>query len=205
MTSSLGLSTHLLQSGLRKIATRVQASADELNTADGQFGDGDLGVTLQRGMDSVLEDLDALPDDLGKALFQAGRAFTRKSGSSFGTLVTTGLMAAGKVSKGRQQLPWSELSPLLETALEAMMHRGKAALGDKTLLDVLHAIALETRGLDQPEAMLGASRRAIASTLDEFRDRPGLVGRARMFGDRTRGSDDPGMLAIKTMVEALAD
>ena len=50
-----------------------------------------------------------------------------------------------------------------------------------------------------------ASRRAVDETLDAFRDKPAGLGRARMYGEASKGLDDPGMLAVKRMLQGLLD
>jgi len=95
------------------------------------------------------------------------------------------------------------VSPLLGVALSAMSDRGKAQLGDKTVLDVIEAARQATEGLEDPGALLSAADRAIAATIDQYRDRPFRQGRARIFSSNAIGLDDPGMVAMKRIVEAL--
>ena len=131
------ISTESIQSGIKRLAQAMEQSADELNTADGLLGDGDLGVTMIRGFRQILADLETLPEDIGMAFFQCAKAFTKSSGSSYGTLLATGMMAIAKVKKGQTGIELEEVSGLFDIALEAMQKRGKASLGDKTVLDVI--------------------------------------------------------------------
>ena len=94
---------------------------------------------MVRGFREIIEVRDSLPDDVGMALFQCAKAFTKSSGSSYGTLLATGLMSVAKKKKGHQELQVEEISALLNDALDAMKQRGKAELGDKTVLDVIAA------------------------------------------------------------------
>ncbi len=112
-------------------------------------------------------------------------------------------MEAAKRAKGQWEIAWRDVSGLVAAARDAMMERGKGALGDKTVLDCLDAIAKATDGLDQPAEILGAADRAVAAALAAFRDKPNKLGRARMFGDKSAGLDDPGMLATRRMLDAL--
>ncbi|MGE0117529.1 MAG: dihydroxyacetone kinase subunit L [Dongiaceae bacterium] len=198
-----GLTTETLRAGLTKIAAGMEAAAAELSALDGQVGDGDLGVTMQRGCREMMNELPGLPADLGLALMKCAQAFTRISGSTYGTLLATGLMSAAKAVKGRTDLPWIELPALLGGALEAMMQRGRGTLGDKTVLDVLAAVRDATAGVSDPAAMLAAAASAAQAALDEFRGRLARQGRARIFGDKTIGLDDPGMVAFKRIIDSL--
>lgn len=200
----MALTTAALRDGLARIAAQMEASADELNALDGKLGDGDLGVTMVRGGRLVTEAMAELPDDVGAALMKVAQAFTKTSGSSYGTLLATGLLSAAKATRGRADIPWSEVSALLAGAFAAMQARGKADLGNKTVLDTLDAAARATEGLDDPGAILEAARRAVAETMDAFRGRPAAIGRARIFGDKSIGLDDPGMLAFRRMLDGLA-
>ena len=197
------LTTVGLKAALPGLAAHLEAQAAFLNEADARLGDGDLGVTMQRGGRSLLEITDDLPEDVGMAFMRCAQAFTKISGSSYGTLLATGLMAAAKACKGREAVPWAEVSPLLGGALEAMMARGKGALGEKTVLDVLEAVRAATEGLDDPAALLAAATKATDETLDRLRDQPARQGRARMFGEKSVGLDDPGMLAFRCLLEGL--
>jgi phosphoenolpyruvate---glycerone phosphotransferase subunit DhaL len=193
-----------LAAGLGRIAGHMERVADELNALDGQLGDGDLGITMVRGGREVKAILPELPPQIGEALVKVAQAFTRISGSSFGTLLATGLMSAAKVTRGRQQVEWSEISALLQGAMEAMRSRGKAELGDKTVLDALQAAAAATANKDDPHEILLAARRAVTDAMDRFRPQQARIGRARIFGERSAGLDDPGMLAFLRMLDALA-
>ena len=122
----MALTTPVLADGLRRIAAHMETVADELNALDGQLGDGDLGVTMTRGGRALQDILPTLPADVGMALMACAQAITKVSGSSYGTLLATGLLAAAKATRGRTEVAWSETAALLRGALEAMSARGKA-------------------------------------------------------------------------------
>jgi len=197
------LTTDVLREALRRVAQKLEACADELNSLDAQLGDGDLGVTMVRGARAVLEELPNLPDDLGMAFLKCAQAFTKLSGSTYGTLLATGLMSAAKATKGRTEVAWSEVSTLLGNALQAMAQRSGGQLGEKTVLDAVEAVRAATQGLSDPAALAESANAAVAECLNRFRSLPARQGRARIFGDKTIGKDDPGMVAFQRMVAAL--
>ena len=205
MAGTGGFDSAALAEGLGRIARHMEVVAEELNTLDGQLGDGDLGITMVRGSRAVSEGLDDLPADLGRALMTVAQGFTKTSGSSYGTLLATGLMAAAKELKGREQAEWTEVSGLLRSAFEMMRSRGKASLGDKTVLDALDAAATATEGCDSGPAVLAAARAAVAETMDRMRGEPAKIGRARIFGEKSVGMDDPGMLAFRRILDGLSE
>ena len=186
-----------------RLAEGAEAAADSLNSADALLGDGDLGVTVSRGWRAAAAQ--ELPQDLGLAFLALAKAFQATASSSFGTLTATGLMSAAAVCKGKKEIPWKEIPGLLAMARDAMMKRGKGELGQKSVLDMMDAIAAATAGLGAPAELFAAARQACERTLVSFRDQPNGLGRARMFGEKSIGIDDPGMLAVQVMVLALAE
>ena len=198
------ITTDSIKTAATKIAQLMEESADELNAADGLLGDGDLGITMVRGFREIIEVRDSLPDDVGMALFQCAKAFTKSSGSSYGTLLATGLMSVAKKKKGQQEIQVEEISALLNDALDAMKQRGKAELGDKTVLDVIAASSQAAKDQSDGSSALKAINDAVTSTIDEFRSRQSKIGRARIFSEKSIGLDDPGMLAFRKMLEALS-
>lgn len=199
----LTFTTRNLHAALTRIAAKMESCADELNALDGQLGDGDLGVTMVRGARAIVAELPNLPDDVGMALLKCAQAFTKLSGSTYGTLLATGLMSAAKATKGRTEVPWSEVSTLLAGALNAMAQRSGGKLGEKTVLDAVESVRAATEGLDEPSALLAAANSAVAASIAHFRDQPARQGRARIFGEKTVGKDDPGMVAFQRIIEGL--
>lgn len=200
-----GLTTACLREGLKRVAKKLEDCAGELNMLDAALGDGDLGVTMVRGGRSVLAELPNLPDDVGMALAKCAQAFTKISGSTLGTLLATGLMSAAKATKGCTEVPWSEISSLLAGAMSAMSARGKGQLGDKTILDALDRTVAATQGLSDPQEIIAAADSAVAAAIEEFRNQPAKQGRARIFGEKSIGRDDPGMVAFKCMIAGLKE
>lgn len=200
----MALTTESLAVGLAGVAARMETAAEELNRLDAQIGDGDLGVTMVRIGRGVNEVLGDLPDDVGMAFMKCVQAITKVSGSSYATLVATALMSAAKACRGRTEVPLSEMSTLLAGAAEAMKARGKAELGDKTVIDAIDAAAKAVAGLDDGRAILAAAGAAVDDVIERMRDQPNRVGRARIWAEKSIGLDDPGMVAFRRMIEGLA-
>jgi phosphoenolpyruvate---glycerone phosphotransferase subunit DhaL len=189
-----------LHAALDRIAQAMQGVAAELNAADGALGDGDLGITVSRGFAEAAAA--TLPEDVGLAFMECAKAMQRVSSSSYGTLLATAAMSAAKATKGRTEFDRTEIPDLLDGALAAMITRGKGALGDKTVLDVLDAMAAATR-VARSEDYYPRALPAARTTLEAFRDKPNRLGRARMFGEKSIGLYDPGQLALVRIIEAL--
>ncbi len=198
------LTSKELAAGFALVAAKMETAGDELNALDAQIGDGDLGVTMIRISRGVSEVLDDLPDDVGMAFMKCVQAITKVSGSSYATLVATALMSAAKTCKARDQVAWSEVSALLGGAATAMMARGKSELGDKTVIDAIDGARAAAEGLDDPAAILAAIAAAVDGVIENMRDKPNRVGRARIWAEKSVGLDDPGMIAFRRMIDGLA-
>jgi dihydroxyacetone kinase len=198
------LTSATLRTAVSRAADAARAAHDELNVADGKLGDGDTGVMLRRLWERIAA---AAPDgeaDLG-ATFQAFAAASASgTGSSLGTLVTVAMLTLAKATRGRNEIAWSELGDLLEQVRDAMMKRGGASLGDKTMIDMLDAVARAISRLGDSGEIARTALATARATLEDFRPRPNRIGRARMFAERSVGLDDPGMLAFLRLLEGLA-
>ncbi len=194
-----------LTRALARCCDALEAAAPELNALDARLGDGDLGTTLAKCAANLRELLAAPPASLPALLKGCAQACARASGSSFGTLLAVAFLTAAKTVDGREALDLEALVHLLDEVGAALSQRGGAAQGDKTMLDSLAAIASALRHAKErsPEVLKVAAQTATGQALDAFRNRPNRIGRARMFAERSMGLDDPGMVAVQRMVQAL--
>jgi dihydroxyacetone kinase-like protein len=200
---ALMLDATSLSAALPRWCAGVHAAAPELNELDGRLGDADLGVTLDKCATLVEQALPELPDTLEGIFKRCAQASAKASGSSFGTLLTVALMTSAKRCAGVTSLDRAQLAALLEDVVATLSARGGANLGDKTVLDGLDAIRLALAIATEADDACRVASDAARAALDAFRDKPNRIGRARMFADKTIGLDDPGMVALQRMVDAL--
>lgn len=201
-----GLTTSSLQTMITVLSTRNDEIKEILNTADSALGDGDLGITMSRGISALTACSADLSSDLGQAFQRMAQDFVAVSASSFGTLVATAFLAAAKTCRDKQELPWSCMAGLLDVARENMQKRGKGNLGDKSILDSLDSAvqALRVEKPDNPDRVLAVIRHASKTAMDEYRDKPCKLGRAKMYAQASIGKTDPGMLAFDLLSGILA-
>ncbi len=194
---------------LRTMAADLTANAERLRELDAAIGDGDLGITMTIGFGAVVEGLAALADqDIATILLRSGMAFNRKAASTFGALFATMMMRAAKEARGLEQLGLADLARMAQSAAEGVMERGKAQLGDKTLLDALVPAAQSLQAAaetgtplaDALQEAASVAARGAAATI-EMKSRS---GRSSWFAERTVGAQDPGATAIQMMFESLA-
>jgi dihydroxyacetone kinase-like protein len=192
-----------LKAALQRWSNAMSATAPELNMLDGQLGDGDLGATLEKCAANVQAALPGLPDRLEDIFKGAAQACAKASGSSFGTLLAVAFLGAAKWVPPREALTRADLSALLAHTVQALSARGGASLGDKTMLDALDGIARALGDAADHDDLRAVARAAAAEAIAAFRGKPNRIGRARMFAEKSVGMDDPGMVAVLRMTEAL--
>lgn len=198
------MTTDEIAAALLRCADKVDSFAPELNRLDAQLGDGDLGATLQKCATLIKSGL-AKPATSPEELFRrCALACTRASGSSFGTLLGVAFIACAKQTAGQTALAPDALPGLLKSVLEALIARGGASLGDKTVLDPLAAVQSAVTGHADRASQYQAAVEAVDATLEIYRGKPNRIGRARMFAERSIGLDDPGMVAFRCLLHAVA-
>ena len=194
------LNKEVLESIFEKLLSQAQKSYDEFNAADGKIGDGDLGVTILNGLEEINNNKANFKDDMGSNFMVCSQAFVKKSGSSFGTLIAFSFMNISKNLKGKTSCNHDDIVNIFETALKTIQERGKTKLGDKTIADSLDLIIkkLKDNNSNYSEVFKSATKQALG----DFKGKKILIGRARMFEDKTKDLDDPGMFALNKLSEA---
>ncbi len=200
----MALTPALLIAASGRWATQLEQAAPELNALDGKLGDGDLGATLEKCAGNVRKALAEPPGDVGGVFKACAIACTKSSGSSLGTLLAVAFLTAAKQTAGQSEIAWQEVPDLLGAVVAAMSARGGAKLGDKTVLDAIEAVRAALAGKSDVADRHAVALDAVDACLERFRGELNRIGRARMFGDRSRGLDDPGMVAFRHMVASLA-
>ena len=174
---------------------------NDFNEADGKIGDGDLGITIQNGFQEIVNNKNNFTDDLGHNFMICSQAFVKKSGSSFGTLVAFCLMNISKSLKGKNFLTQGNIIEIFEICITTIQKRGKTNLGDKTILDSLDTILNKIKEKKNDIKYSEIFKSATKEALENFKGKKILIGRARMFDEKTKDFDDPGMLALSKLVE----
>ena len=184
------------------LLNQSKKSYDEFNAADGKIGDGDLGITILNGLEEINNNIEKFTDDLSINFMLCSQAFVKKSGSSFGTLIAFSFMNISRNLKGKNTCDHEDIITMIDTAMSTIQERGKTKVGDKTILDTLDFILRNLKAtkdnINYPELFKLSTKEAM----DAFKGKKILIGRARMFEDKTKDLDDPGMLALHKLSEA---
>jgi len=192
------LNKEVLTNIFKKLLDEAKNSYDDFNSADAKIGDGDLGVTILHGLEEVNNNINKFTDDMGANFMLCSQAFVKKSGSSFGTLIAFSFMNISKNLKGKSECNHNDIVDIFETALETILERGKTNLGDKTIADSLNLII---KNLKDNKNYSNVFKSATKQALDDFKGKKIKIGRARMFEDKTKDLDDPGMFAIYKLTQ----
>ena len=195
---------------LRTFADEVTDHADELTRLDSEIGDADHGSNMRRGMNAVVGKLDAAPDAAPAALLKsAGMTLVSTVGGASGPLYGTFFLRMGTSAGDRAEFDGAAFAAALRAGLEGVLTRGKAQVGDKTMVDAL------TPAVDALDAALadGASLkdalRAAATAAREGADATvplvARKGRASYLGERSAGHRDPGATSTTLLLEAAAE
>lgn len=196
------LTTADIADAVRRVQAGIADIRDELNAADRVLGDGDTGMTIAGVVAAWSGVLEAPDEGVGALLQQLGRETRRATGSSLGSVLAIGLVAAGKDVAQRTPIDRTAVAGMLAAATDAIAARSGAAVGDKTILDSL--VAVHSAMVDAPPGRpLGpAAVAGAARALEAFRDRQARIGRARVYGEKSIGVDDPGMRAALLLLRA---
>ena len=192
------LNKEILINIFKKLLVEAKNSYDEFNSADGKIGDGDLGVTILHGLEEINNNISKFSQDMGSNFMLCSQAFVKKSGSSFGTLIAFSFMNISKNLKGKIECNHEDIVGIFETSLKTILERGKANIGDKTIADSLDLII---KKLKESKNYSIIFKSATKQALEDFKGKKIKIGRARMFEDKTRNLDDPGMFALNRLTE----
>ncbi len=195
---------------LAHVAADMEGRKDELCALDAAIGDGDQGVTMAIGFRAIREALPALQEqDIATIITKSGMAFNGAAASTIGALFATACMRAGREVEGREELGLGDVAQMLEAALRGIQERGKAQLGDKTVLDALGPAAKAARNAAESGVpLVEGLRQALAAAEAGMKATIPLqskIGRAAWIADRTVGHQDPGATSFYLMFRAAVE
>ncbi|MGC5626998.1 dihydroxyacetone kinase subunit DhaL [Georgenia sp. Z1344] len=185
----------------------IVAAKERLTRADQAIGDGDHGVGMARGFTAAKEALaEASPATPGEAFKAVGSAVLATSGGASGAIFGTMFRAPAKVLTG-DTLDADGFATALEAGAEQVMRRGKAEVGQKTMLDALVPAAEAARAA-VGQGLAATARAAAVASADGVERSAELVsgfGKSRSLGERSVGHPDPGAISVSVLLGAIAD
>lgn len=206
MTISRDAVLHWLQA----FAATINENNAYLTQLDSDIGDGDHGANMNRGMQAVLTILPGIADkDIGSIFKTVGMKLVSTVGGASGPLYGTMFMQMGNATAGKMELTLDDWIAAMQAGYDGVVMRGKAQLGDKTMVDALNpglaALKAEReRGAAIPEAL----RVAADATKQGMEATTPLVarkGRASYLGERSAGHQDPGATSSWYLMRTAAE
>jgi len=207
---AIAMDAQTVTAWMNEIAASVRAERDYLVQLDAAIGDGDHGINLNRGFDAVTLALSTEPDGTpGKLLILSGKTLISTVGGASGALYGTFFLQASTIAGNRTELSPSEFGSVLEKGLAGIVLRGKATIGDKTMVDALQpAIKAYKHSIESGETLDQALSKAASAAEEGLKSTIPLVarkGRASYLGERSAGHPDPGATSTLILFRSAAE
>ncbi|MDF5726970.1 MAG: dihydroxyacetone kinase subunit DhaL [Rhizonema sp. PD38] len=195
---------------LQAFATEIEQNKDYLTQLDAAIGDADHGMNMSRGFQKATASLASVADkDIGTILKTISMTLISSVGGASGPLYGTFFLRASTVITGKHELTEEDMLEMLQAGLDGVLQRGKAQLGDKTMIDVLSpAVTAFSQAVGEGKSMLEAMQLAVAKAEQSMKDTIPMIakkGRASYLGERSVGHQDPGATSSYLMLKCLLE
>ena len=202
------MSVDFLIKTAKEIQVVINENAPEIEKLDQEIGDGDHIFNVQRGMKLVVELEPIIKDlSLSKALNQIAMKVLSGIGGSSGALFGTLFMTMAKISNIDEGIDYKKAIEMFASGVEAVKKRGKADVGEKTMMDVLIPVAdCLKKGIQNNKNLKDLMREAIETAEKGMLSTKNLLatkGRASFLGKRSIGHIDPGARSSQLMIKTV--
>jgi len=196
---------------LEKVAIVIKENKDLLTTLDSDIGDADHGYNMERGFNKVSEKLEELSSsqDIATLMKNIGMTLISSIGGASGPLYGTFFMQMGVNLNDKTEITLEELKTSMENGVKGIKQRGRASIGEKTMIDVLEPVVKSlSESLDSnltlKEAlsnMVIVAEKGMKSTINMIARK----GRASYLGERSLGHQDAGATSSFLILKALKE
>ncbi len=194
---------------LDKVIAVIQENKQYLSDIDGEIGDGDHGINMNKGFSMCREELDKNPGDLAHGLNLLSRVLMMKIGGSMGPLYGKFFKSLSTSISEKESIDAEVFGRALQASREAIGSISQARVGDKTLVDALHpAVEAYQEALDGGKDFAGAlaaMKLAANAGRDSTKDMVAKIGRSSRLGDRSKGVVDAGAASCALILSTMAD
>lgn len=200
------LSVDELVAWIRAFRDTVHRHKDELTRLDSEIGDADHGSNMARGLDAVVAALNPAPVSASELFKTVGMTLVSSVGGASGPLYGTLFLRMGP-ALASDEADAETLGAALRAGVHGVIARGKAELGDKTMIDALSPAldAWDAAANEGSAAAARAAAEAAARGRDATEPLVARKGRASYLGERSAGHLDPGATSATLLLEALRD
>ncbi len=203
----MSISPQSIPAFLEAISQDIEANAEEVTALDQAIGDGDHVTNLQRGLATLQEQSAEISEmDWSAALMKIGMTLMSTMGGASGSLYGSLFVAMGKKAK-ETEVNKESFAAVFRAGVESVKTRGKADLGEKTMLDTLIPAveSLEQHSDKDLHDQLDSLKKAAYDGMLSTKDMLATKGRASFLGERARGHIDAGARTSQLMISAIAD
>ncbi len=191
---------------IENLAQMIEEKRDYLSQLDSDIGDGDHGINLSIGFREVMKNLgDWQEKDLTFLFKKMGMALLGKVGGSAGPLYGSFFMKFAEQAGGKDSVSFIEFYNMFRAGIEAIEMRGKAVVGEKTMVDALRPGLDEfTKSIEEGTEPRKAFERFVSMARQGSEDTIPLIakkGRAMRLGERAIGHIDPGAASAVLILE----
>ena len=202
------MGTDFLITNAKEIQVVIDNNAPEIEKLDQEIGDGDHIFNVQRGIKIVIESEPIIKHlSMSKALNQIAMKILSGIGGSSGALFGTLFMTMAKVSNIDDGIDYKKAINMFVDGVEAVKQRGKADVGEKTMMDVLIPVAnCLKEGVEKDIDLKDLMRKTIETAEKGMLSTKNLLatkGRASFLGERSKGHIDPGARSSQLMIKTV--
>lgn len=195
---------------IKNTADVLKENRDYLTELDAAIGDADHGANMDRGFKAVMTKMPDMTDkDIGTIFKTVGMTLVSTVGGAGGPLYGTFYLQAGMKSAGKMELNLEDWTMALEAAVDGVVMRGKAELGDKTMVDALTpAVESLKKAINGSVPFSEALRNSAEAAKEGMVGTIPLVarkGRASYLGERSAGHQDPGATSSYLILDTAAN
>ena len=202
------MSVNFLISQAKNIQIVIDKNAAEIEALDQNIGDGDHIFNVQRGLKLVVElenDIKNLP--LQKGLNMIAMKVLSGIGGSSGALFGTFFMSMAKTPDLDKNIDFNKACEMVITGINAMKERGKADVGEKTMMDVLIPVSEKLNELKNGNTDMNEGLSEIIKIAEDrmlaTKDMLATKGRASFLGERAKGHIDPGARSSQLIIDTI--
>ena len=178
-----------------------------LTEVDSRIGDGDHGIGMALGMQKAKNRVSDMTEraNVYEVFAEAGKAMLMSMGGASGVIFGSMFQAGARNMPPREVLTPEEFARMMERSLKAIMERGGARVGDKTMVDALAPAveAMLARTWEDYGAMLGAAEQAAREGMENTKNYVAKYGRAKSLMERAIGYQDAGATSVWLIFRAM--
>ena len=201
------MSVNFLISQAKNIQKVINENAAEIEVLDQNIGDGDHVFNLQRGLKLVVELENKIKDlSTDKALNMIAMKVLSGIGGSSGALFGTFFMSMAKTPDLNKDIDFNKACEMIINGIEAMRERGKAGVGEKTMMDVLIPVSDKLNEIKNNNEMEKGLNEIIKIANDRMLSTKDMLctkGRASFLGERAIGHIDPGARSSQLIIDTI--